>query len=76
LQIGSGGNARSETFTYRAGRSFTYATTTPTEREMQELNRRADVGVRWSETSIENVLKVLFHYRMNDSQAQNQKEYG
>lgn len=69
-------NARSETFTYRADRNFTYATTTPIEREMRELNRRADVGVRWSERGIENVLKVLFHYRLNESQAQNLKEYG
>jgi hypothetical protein len=69
-------NARAETFTYRADRNFTYATTTPIEREMRELNRRADVGVRWSERGVENVLKVLFHYRMNDSQAQNLKRYG
>jgi len=69
-------NARSETFTYRADKNFTYATTTPIEREMRELNRRADVGVRWSERGVENVLKVLFHYRMNETRAQSQKEYG
>ncbi len=69
-------NARSEAFTYRTDKSFTYATTTPIEREMRELNRRADVGVRWSERGIENVLKVLFHYRLNESQAQNLTEYG
>lgn len=69
-------NARSETFTYRADKNFTYATTTPIEREMRELNRRADVGVRWSEKGVENVLKVLFHYRLNDSKAQSPKEYG
>jgi hypothetical protein len=69
-------NARYETFTYRNDRSFTYVTTTPIEREMRELNRRAEVGVRWSERGVENVLKVLFHYRLNESQAQNQKEYG
>lgn len=69
-------NARSEAFTYRADNNFTYATTTPIEREMRELNRRADVGVRWSEKGVENVLKVLFHYRMNGSQAQNLKRYG
>ncbi|HWR72909.1 MAG TPA: hypothetical protein VN604_07045 [Nitrospirota bacterium] len=69
-------NARSETFTYRTDRNFTYATTTPIEREMRELNRRADVGVRWSEKGVENVLKVLFHYRLNESQARNLKEYG
>jgi hypothetical protein len=58
-------NARHETFTYRADKKFTYTTTTPLEREMRELNRRADVGVRWSNQGIENVLKVLFHYRLN-----------
>ncbi len=69
-------NARSEAFTYRAEGNFTYATTTPIEREMRELNRRADVGVRWSEKGVENVLKVLFHYRLNESKAQNTKRYG
>lgn len=69
-------NARFEAFTYRGDSNFTYATTTPIEREMRELNRRADVGVRWSDKGIENVLKVLFHYRLNESQAQNLKEYG
>jgi len=33
------------------------------EREMRELNRRADVGARWSDRGIQNVLTVLFHYR-------------
>ena len=60
-------NARHETFTYRADKNFAYTTTTPLEREMRELNRRADVGVRWSDKGIENVLKVLFHYRLNAS---------
>ena len=36
------------------------------EREMRELNRRADVGARWSDRGIENVLTVLFHYRLNE----------
>jgi hypothetical protein len=69
-------NARSETFTYRADINFTYATTTPIEREMRELNRRADVGVRWSERGVENVLKVLFHYRLNEPQLLYLKRYG
>jgi hypothetical protein len=69
-------NARSETFTYRADGNFAYATTTPIEREMRELNRRADVGVRWSVKGVENVLKVLFHYRLNESKLQNSKRYG
>jgi hypothetical protein len=33
---------------------------------MRELNRRADVGARWSERGIENILTVLFHYRLNE----------
>jgi len=69
-------NARSEAFTYRTDRNFIYATTTPIEREMRELNRRADVGVRWSERGVENVLKVLFHYRFNEPKTQNLKRYG
>ena len=40
-------------------------TTSPLEREMRELNRRADVGARWSPKGIENVLKLLFHKRLN-----------
>ena len=44
---------------------FTFCTTSPIEREMRELNRRADVGARWSDQGIENVLKVLFDYRLN-----------
>lgn len=69
-------NARSEDFTYRADGNFAYATTSPIEREMRELNRRADVGARWSERGVENVLKVLFYHRLNESQAQNLKRYG
>lgn len=69
-------NARSEAFTYRADGNYTYSTTTPIEREMRELNRRADVGTRWSEIGVENVLKVLFHYRLNESKAQNLRRYG
>jgi hypothetical protein len=38
-----------ESDAYRTDRNFTYTTTTPIEREMRELNRRAEVGVRWSE---------------------------
>lgn len=69
-------NARSETFTYRTDGNYAYSTTTPIEREMRELNRRADVGVRWSEQGVENVLKVLFHYRLNESKTQNPIRYG
>jgi hypothetical protein len=33
---------------------------------MRELNRRADIGARWSPKGLENVLKVLFHRRLNN----------
>ena len=35
-----------------------YPTTSPVEREIREINRRADVGVRWSVKGIENLLLV------------------
>jgi transposase-like protein len=57
--------ARNETFTWTQNPGFTYMTTSPLEREMRELNRRADVGARWSPKGIENVLKLLFHKRLN-----------
>jgi hypothetical protein len=58
--------AKAEAFTWIKARGFSYITTSPLEREMRELNRRADVGARWSTQGIENVLKVLFHYRHNE----------
>lgn len=57
--------ARDETFTWARNTGFSYMTTSPLEREMRELNRRADVGARWSPKGIENVLKLLFHKRLN-----------
>jgi hypothetical protein len=66
-------NAENEAFTWANSLGFTYSTTSPLEREMRELNRRADVGVRWSDKGIESVLKVLFHYRLNEK-AVNPKE--
>jgi hypothetical protein len=59
-------NAQPETFSWQAEKGFAFTTTAPLEREMRELNRRADVGARWSERGIENILKVLFHYRLNE----------
>jgi hypothetical protein len=58
--------AYDEAFTHEQSRGFAFTTTAPLEREMRELNRRADVGSRWSDQGIENVLKVLFHYRLNE----------
>ncbi len=57
--------AEKEAFTFKEKGGFAFSTTSPLEREMRELNRRADVGARWSEKGVENVLKVLFHYRLN-----------
>ena len=60
-------NAEHEAFTWANDFGFTYTTTSPLEREMRELNRRADIGVRWSDKGIESVLKVLFYYRLNEN---------
>lgn len=57
--------AKDEVFTWAQNPGFSYMTTSPLEREMRELNRRADVGARWSPKGIENVLKLLFHKRLN-----------
>ena len=59
-------NAQVEAFTWVNNSGFSFTTTSPLEREMRELNRRADVGTRWTDKGIENVLKVLFHYRLNE----------
>ena len=64
-------NARMEACAFLEER-FSYTTTSPLEREMREINRRADVGARWSIKGIENVLKVLMHRRLN----QKHPEYG
>lgn len=57
--------AKAETFASVKEQGFSFSTTSPLEREMRELNRRADNGARWSDKGVENVLKVLFHYRLN-----------
>lgn len=46
---------------------FSYHTTSPVEREMREINRRADIGVRWSVPGIENLLLVKTYIAMNKS---------
>jgi hypothetical protein len=60
-------NAATEIFSYVKEPGFAYIDTSPLEREMRELNRRADIGARWSPKGLENVLKVLFHQRLNES---------
>lgn len=59
-------NAAKEAFTY-IKEPFAYIDTSPLEREMRELNRRADIGARWSQRGLENVLKLLFHHRLNET---------
>jgi len=57
-------NARNEIATSREN-GFDYHTTSPVEREMREINRRADIGVRWSVAGIENLLLVKTYLAMN-----------
>jgi len=40
-------------------------TTSLAEREMRELNRRTDVGVRWSEAGVANLLRLRLASRLN-----------
>ena len=42
------------------------STTSPVEREMREINRRVDVGVRWSVPGVENLLLVKMHLAINE----------
>jgi hypothetical protein len=49
---------------------FDYHTTAPVEREMREINRRADIGTRWSVQGIENLLLVKTWYRLNQPKKQ------
>jgi len=60
-------NAADEAFTYLKEPGFAYIDTSPLERAMRELNRRVDIGARWSPKGAENVLKVLFHQRLNET---------
>lgn len=57
-------NAQNE-LTVSREQCFCYHTTAPIEREMREINRRADVGVRWSIKGIENLLLVKMFNRLN-----------
>lgn len=40
-------------------------TTSVIEREMREINRRADVGARWSEPGIDRLLRLRHSKRIN-----------
>lgn len=67
--------ARKEIFTHREDPGFQFTTTSPLEREMRELNRRMDVGARWSPQGAENMLWVLFKRRFK-YRSQILKEHG
>ena len=60
--------AAKNAFSFLKDPGFAYIDTSPLEREMRELNRRADIGARWSPKGAENLLKVLFHQRLNETQ--------
>jgi hypothetical protein len=57
-------NAENELTTSREHK-FDYHTTSPVEREMREINRRVDVGVRWSIPGVENLLLVKTYKQLN-----------
>ena len=57
-------NAENELTTSRENH-FPYHTTSPVEREMREINRRSDIGVRWSIPGIENLLLVKTDLALN-----------
>ena len=57
-------NAQNEIATSRE-HGFAYHTTSPVEREMREINRRADIGVRWSVKGVENLLLVKTYLALN-----------
>ena len=60
-------NAAPEAFTFLKEPGFSYIDTSPLEREMREINRRVDIGARWSPSGVESVLKVLLHQRLNET---------
>jgi predicted metal-binding protein len=60
-------NAEPEMATFREHGIFGF-TTSPVEREMREINRRVDIGVRWSVPGVENLLLVKMHMAMNEPQ--------
>ena len=55
--------AASELWTYRFFKTYVPTTTSLVEREMREINRRTDVGVRWSVEGVKNILNLNLGYR-------------
>jgi hypothetical protein len=58
-------NAEPEIATFREHGIVGY-TTSPIERGMREINRRTDIGVRWSVPGVENLLLVKIYMAMNE----------
>lgn len=51
-------NALSTMWTYKKFKDIVPKTTSIVEREMREINRRTDVGVRWSTKGVQNLLNL------------------
>ena len=60
--------AKREIFNYKKNPMLCFSTTSPMEREIRELNRRTNVGARWSPKGIEYLLKILFLKRFKQYQ--------
>lgn len=58
-------NAEKELIVSREN-DFPYHTTAPIEREMREINRRAEIGVRWSTRGVQNLLRVKMFRRLKN----------
>ena len=63
-------NARDELFTVRrlkeqgTAPELVMVATGPMEREFREMNRRAEVGARWSDEGVERVARLLEEVRL------------
>lgn len=52
-------------FTYINDDDIPFRTTSPVEREMREINRRSDVGARWTVEGLSNLLNLGLAYEKN-----------
>jgi hypothetical protein len=64
-------NARPNLWTYQSFKKPVPTTTSLAEREMREINRRTDVGVRWSVEGVMNLLNLRMAHRFNSIQWNN-----
>jgi len=64
-------NARDELFTVRrlkeqeTAPELVMVATGPMEREFREINKRTEVGARWSDEGVERVARLLEEVRLN-----------